>query len=153
MDHADPKRLGVSGWSNGGYLTNCLIATNRFQAASSGAGVFDMSIQWGEEDTPGHVVNYMDGLPWEKPEAYQKASPLFSFGPGIETATIIHVGENDPRVPVTHSQALHRALHHYIQAPCELLIYPDEGHSLNSYTHRRAKLKWDLAWFDRYLKQ
>ncbi len=63
---ADPDRLGVMGWSNGGYLTNCLItSTDRFKAASSGAGVFDMTIQWGEEDTPGHVINYMQGLPLE----------------------------------------------------------------------------------------
>ena len=53
MDHlirrgiADPERLGVTGWSNGCYLSNCLIATGRFRAASTGAGVFDMTIQWG----------------------------------------------------------------------------------------------------------
>ncbi len=65
---ADPDRLGVMGWSNGGYLTNCLItSTDRFKAASSGAGVFDMTIQWGEEDTPGHVINYMQGLPGSRP--------------------------------------------------------------------------------------
>lgn len=149
---ADPDRLGVMGWSNGGYLTNCLIATNRFAAASSGAGVFDQTIQWGEEDTPGHVVNYMDGLPWDKPEAYQKASPLFSFSKAIKTATLIHVGEKDARVPVTHSRALHRALHHYIEAPCELIVYPKAGHGLSEYRHRLAKMKWDHAWFDRYLK-
>ena len=149
---ADPEKLGVSGWSNGGYLTNCLIATNRFKAASSGAGVFDMTIQWGEEDTPGHVINYMEGLPWEKPAEYQRASPLYAFKPGITTATLIHVGENDARVPATHSRSLHRALHYYIDAPCELLIHKNEGHGLRSYRHRLAKLKWDLAWFDRYLK-
>ena len=149
---ADEKRLGVMGWSNGGYLTNCLVATNRFQAASSGAGVFDMGIQFGEEDTPGHVVNYVEGLPWEKPEAYRKASPMYALKPGITTATLIHVGKNDARVPVAHSRALHRALHHYIEAPCELLVYPDQGHSLNKYRHRLAKMKWDHAWFDRYLK-
>ncbi len=149
---ADPERLGVSGWSNGGYLTNCLIATNRFQAASSGAGVFDMTMQWAEEDTPGHVINYMEGLPWEKPAAYLKASPVFGMRKGIKTATIIHVGEKDPRVPASHSRGLHRALHHYLDAPCELLIYPDAGHGLSSYTHRKAKLKWDLAWFEKYLE-
>ena len=150
---ADENRLGVMGWSNGGYLTNCLIATNRFRAASSGAGVFDQTIQWGEEDTPGHVVNYMDGQPWEKPEAYQNASPLYSFSSEIRTATLIHVGENDARVPVTHSRALHRALHYYIDAPCELLIYPKAGHGLTEYRHRLAKLKWDHAWFEKYLKE
>jgi dipeptidyl aminopeptidase/acylaminoacyl peptidase len=150
---ADPERLGVMGWSNGGFLTNCLIATNRFIAASSGAGVVDQTIQWGEEDTPGHVINYMQGLPWENPEAYQSGSPLYTFKPGIKTATLIHAGEKDARVPVNHSLVLHRALHHYINAPCELLIYPGAKHSLSTYRHRLAKMKWDHAWFDKYLKK
>lgn len=149
---ADSERLGVMGWSNGGYLTNCLVATNRFHAASSGAGVFDMGIQFSEEDTPGHVINYVEGLPWEQPEAYRKASPLYALKAGIKTATLIHVGQNDPRVPASHSRALHRALHHYIEAPCELLVYPGQGHSLDKYRHRLAKMKWDHAWFDKYLK-
>jgi dipeptidyl aminopeptidase/acylaminoacyl peptidase len=149
---ADPDRLGVTGWSNGGYLSNCLIATGRFKAASTGAGVFDMTIQWGEEDTPGHVINYLKGLPWERPEEYQRTSPLYHLKPGNKTATLIHVGERDARVPVTHSRALHRAMKYYLDAPCELLIYPGAGHGLMKYRHRLAKLKWDVAWFAAHLK-
>ncbi len=150
---ADPERLGVMGWSNGGYLTNCLITgTDRFKAASSGAGVFDMSIQWGEEDTPGHVINYMQGLPWKQPAEYQKTSPLYQLKDTFRTATLIHVGENDERVPVTHSRTLHRALRHYLKVPTELVIYPGTGHGLLQYHHRLAKMKWDLAWFEKYLK-
>ncbi len=147
----DPDRLGVMGWSNGGYLTNCLIATNRFKAASSGAGVIDQTIQWGEEDTPGHVINFMEALPWENPQEYIKASPLYSFSKDIKTATIIHVGEKDPRVPPSHSKTLHRALKHYIKAPAELIIYPGAEHSVTTYKHRLAKMMWDHAWFDKYL--
>lgn len=151
---ADPDRLGVMGWSNGGYLTNCLITgTDRFRAASSGAGVFDMTIQWGEEDTPGHVINYLEGLPWKQPAEYQKTSPLYQLKDSFRTATLIHVGENDERVPVTHSRTLHRALHHYVKAPTELVIYPGTGHGLMQYQHRLAKMKWDLAWFGKYLKE
>lgn len=150
---ADGDKLGVMGWSNGGYLTNCLITgTDRFKAASSGAGVFDMTIQWGEEDTPGHVINYMEGLPWKQPAEYQKASPLYQLKESFRTATLIHVGENDERVPVTHSRTLHRALLHYIKAPTELVIYPGTGHGLMQYQHRLAKMKWDLAWFAKYLR-
>ncbi len=149
---ADPQRLGVMGWSNGGYLTNCLITgTDRFRAASSGAGVFDMSIQWGEEDTPGHVINYLEGLPWKQPAEYQKTSPLYQLKDTFRTATLIHVGEKDERVPATHSRTLHRALHHYLQVPTELVIYPGAGHGLTQYQHRLAKLKWDQAWFEKYL--
>ena len=147
----DENRLGVMGWSNGGFLTNCLIATNRFKAASSGAGVISQTIQWGEEDTPGHVINYMQALPWENPQEFIDASPLFHFSKDIKTATIIHVGENDPRVPPSHSKTLHRALKHYIKAPTELIIYPGEEHSLTRYKHRLAKMMWDHAWFNKYL--
>ena len=148
---ADGNRLGVMGWSNGGYLTNCLIASNRFKAASSGAGVLDMTMQWGEEDTPGHVINFTLGLPWENPDLYRKASPLYTLKSGIETAVLIHVGGSDERVPASQSKALHRALHYYIKSPCELVIYPGQGHGLSTYQYRLAKMVWDHAWFDKYL--
>lgn len=148
---ADPERLGVMGWSNGGYLTNCLITqSTRFKAASSGAGVLDMVIQWGTEDTPGHVINFMQSLPWKNPASYEKASPLYRLDK-VTTPTLIHVGGNDARVPPAHSQALYRALKHYVNVPTELIVYPDEGHGLTTMKNRRAKLEWDVAWFDRYL--
>ena len=149
---ADPERLGVMGWSNGGYLTNCLITrTNRFKAASSGAGVFDMTLQWGTQDTPGHVVNFTRGLPWKQPAEYQRASPLYQLNDTFCTPTLIHVGEKDERVPAAHSIALHRALHDYLKVPTELVIYPGAPHSIGSYKQRLAKLKWDQVWFDKYL--
>lgn len=77
------------------YSINTENGTNRFKEASSGAGVIDQTIQWGEEDTPGHVINYMQGLPWENPKNYQIASPLYAFRPGINTATLLHAGEED----------------------------------------------------------
>jgi len=149
---ADPQRIGVMGWSNGGYLTNCLItaAPERFQAASSGAGVLDMVIQWGTEDTPGHVINFMEGLPWEKPDHYRAGSPIYDLHK-VKTPTLIHVGGNDPRVPPAHSRALYRALRHYLDVPTELVVYPGEGHGLSTHENRLAKMEWDLAWFERYL--
>lgn len=149
---ADPDRLAVMGWSNGGFLTNSIITkTDRFKAASSGAGVIDMVIQWGTEDTPGHVVNFMKGsLPWSNTEEYIKASPLYELDK-VTTPTLIHVGENDPRVPAAHSRALYRGLRHYLHVPTELVVYPGEGHGLTVYKHRKAKMEWDHAWFDKYL--
>ena len=151
---ADPDRLGVMGWSNGGFLTNALITNSqRFKAASSGAGVVDQTIQWGLEDTPGHVINFMSGnLPWEDPAAYIEGSPLYKLG-DVTTPTLIHVGEFDARVPTAHARTLFRGLNYYGNAPTQLVVYPGEGHSLSTYTHRKAKMEWDLAWFDRYLKQ
>ena len=148
---ADPEKLGVMGWSNGGYLTNCVIThTDRFKAASSGAGVFDVAMQWGIEDTPGHVINYQGGLPWDTAEQLRQASPLYDANK-IKTPTLIHVGENDPRVPQEHARALFRSLHQYLKVPTELLVYPGEGHGLSKYVHRRAKMTWDLAWFEKYV--
>jgi dipeptidyl aminopeptidase/acylaminoacyl peptidase len=140
------------GWSNGGFLTNALIAaTDRFKAASSGAGVLDQSLQWAVEDTPGHVVNFMGAaLPWQDPERYLKGSPLYGLA-SATTPTVIHVGGSDPRVPPEHSRGLYRALKIYLGVPTELVVYPGAHHGLTTYTHRKAKMAWDLAWFERYL--
>ena len=149
---ADPDRLGVMGWSNGGFLTNAIIAaTNRFKAASSGAGTIDMVLQWATEDTPGHVINFMNAaLPWQDPEHYVKSSPLYGMA-RVTTPTLIHVGGDDPRVPPAHSRGLYRALSIYLGVPSELIVYPGAQHGLRTYTHREAKMAWDLAWFEKYL--
>ncbi len=151
---ADPDHIGVMGWSNGGYLTNCMIVAEPelFAAASSGAGVLDMVIQWGTEDTPGHVVNFVEGLPWEQAHHYQLASPLYALDK-VKTPTLIHVGGNDPRVPPAHSRALYRALRHYLDVPTELVVYPGEPHGLTTHENRLAKMEWDRAWFDLWLLQ
>jgi len=148
---ADPERLGVMGWSNGGFLVNCVITTTqRFKAASTGAGVFDQLMQWGLEDTPGHVINYMRGLPWAREEAYIKASPAYKLG-SVTTPTLIHVGDKDDRVPAANSRALYRGLKEYTNVPTVLLVYPGAGHGLSISDHRKGKMEWDLAWFDRYV--
>lgn len=149
---ADSTRMAVQGWSNGGYLTNCIITRDtRFKAASSGAGVFDTVMQWSIEDTPGHVINFSGGLPWEKAgETMHRTSPLYDVE-NVTTPTLIHVGENDERVPAEHSRALFRALHHYLGVPSELVVYPGEGHGLTKYSHRKAKINWDQRWFEHYV--
>jgi dipeptidyl aminopeptidase/acylaminoacyl peptidase len=147
----DPERMAVMGWSNGGYLTNCIITRdNRFKAASSGAGVFDTAMQWSIEDTPGHVINFSKGLPWESADTMRETSPLYNADK-VTTPTIIHVGEKDERVPQEHSRGLYRALRTYMKVPAELIIYPGEGHGLTKYSHRKAKLTWDVRWFDHHV--
>ncbi len=150
---AHPDKLAVMGWSNGGYLTNCLItATDRFKAASSGAGIFDIAAQWARQDTPGHNVNYQQGLPWERPEAYESASPIYDAH-RITTPTLIHVGSADARTPPVNSRGLYRALKRYLDVPTELVTYPGAGHGLTTYTHRKAKMAWDQAWFDAWINE
>jgi dipeptidyl aminopeptidase/acylaminoacyl peptidase len=148
---ADADRLAVMGWSNGGYLTNCLISrTDRFKVASSGAGVFDQGMQWALEDTPGHVINFMQGLPWQRPEESVAASPMYG-AKALSTPTLIHFGEHDARVPIAHGLALHRALDFYSDVPTELITYPGAGHGLGTWTHRYSKMRWDHAWFDHWI--
>jgi dipeptidyl aminopeptidase/acylaminoacyl peptidase len=111
----------------------------------------DQVIEWGLEDTPGHVVNFTGGgMPWERVEAYLAASPLYQLG-GAMTPTLIHVGAEDERVPPAHARTLYRALNFYLKVPSELIIYPGEPHELGRYDHRKTKMEWDHAWFDRYL--
>ncbi len=148
---ADSTKLAVGGWSNGGYLTNAVIThTTRFKAASTGAGVLDMITQWGIEDTPGHVVNFMEGQPWETQETWVKSSPSWNLNK-ITTPTLIHIGEGDARVPAAHSRMLHRALKEYVKVPTELVIYPGQGHGLTKHSFRKAKLDWDIAWIKKYV--
>jgi dipeptidyl aminopeptidase/acylaminoacyl peptidase len=148
---ADPDRLAVTGWSNGGYLTNCIITkTTRFKAAISGAGIVDAIMEWGSNDEPAYAMVFKQGLPWTNPEKYHKASSTYQLGK-IKTPTLIHVGGNDDRCPPGHSRMLYRALKEYLHVPTELVVYPGEGHGLMKYSNRRAKMEWDLAWLDRHV--
>jgi dipeptidyl aminopeptidase/acylaminoacyl peptidase len=148
---ADPERLAVLGWSNGGYLTNCLIAkTTRFKAASSGAGILDTVMEWGTNDEPAYPTVFKQGFPWQKPDSYRRTSPTYDLEK-VKTPTLIHVGGSDERCPPGHSRMLYRALHEYLKVPTELAVYPGEPHGLTKYTNRKAKMEWDLAWFDRHV--
>jgi dipeptidyl aminopeptidase/acylaminoacyl peptidase len=152
---ADPDRIGVMGWSNGGYLTNCLISMKdppvKIRAASSGGGIVDTVAEWGFNDEPAYPRVFKKGLPWETPEIYHRTSPTYQLA-NVKTPTLIHVGGSDPRCPPGHSRMLYRALKEYVKVPTELVVYPGEPHGLSKGSNRLAKMKWDLAWFDKYLK-
>jgi dipeptidyl aminopeptidase/acylaminoacyl peptidase len=149
---ADPERLGVMGWSNGGYLTNCIISqTTRFKAASSGAGIVDAVMEFGSNDEPAYTIAFKKGFPWSNADGYHRASPTYHLDK-VRTPTLIHVGGNDERCPPGQSRLLYRALKEYVKVPTELLVYPGEAHGLMKYKNRKAKMEWDLAWFDRYLR-
>lgn len=151
---ADPDRVAVMGWSNGGYLTNCLITLKdspvKFKAASSGAGIVDTVAEWGFNDEPAYPWVFKKGHPWETPDVYKKTSPTYGLG-NVTTPTLVHVGGNDVRCPPGHSQMLFRAVKEYNKVPAELCVYPGEPHGLTKLSNRRAKMEWDLAWFDKYV--
>ena len=152
---ADPDRVGCMGWSNGGYLTNCLITLKdspiKFKAASSGAGIVDTVSEWGFNDEPAYPIVFKKGLPWEQPDLYRKTSPTYGLG-NVTTPTLIHVGGGDERCPPGHSRMLYRALKENLKVPTELVVYTGEPHGLTKYSNRLAKMEWDLAWFEKYLK-
>jgi dipeptidyl aminopeptidase/acylaminoacyl peptidase len=152
---ADPERVGIMGWSNGGYLTNCLITQKglpfKLRAASSGASILDTIMEWGINDEPAYPMAFKRGLPWEMPEIYRKTSPTYGLG-NITTPTLIHVGEKDERCPPGHSRMLFRALKEYLNVPTELVVYAGEPHGLGKQENRKAKMEWDLAWFEKYLR-
>src|SRR5262245_30433943 len=151
---ADPDRIAVMGWSNGGYLTNCLITLKdppvKIKAASSGAGILDCVAEWGFNDEPAYPAVFKKGHPWETPEIYRKTSPTYGLG-NVKTPTLIHVGGNDERCPPGHSRMLYRALREYVKVPTELIVYPGEPHGLTKASNLKAKMEWDLAWFDKYV--
>ncbi|MFO0936863.1 MAG: S9 family peptidase [Gemmataceae bacterium] len=152
---ADPDRVASMGWSNGGYLTNCLITQKslpfKLRAASSGAGIIDTVLEWGSNDEPAYPKAFKKGHPWETPDLYKKTSPTYGLG-NVTTPTLIHVGGNDDRCPPANSRMLHRALKEFVNVPTELIVYPGEPHGLQKKAHRKAKMEWDLAWFEKYLK-
>jgi dipeptidyl aminopeptidase/acylaminoacyl peptidase len=148
---ADPQKLAVMGWSNGGYLTNCCItATDRFKAAISGAGIIDAVMEFGANDEPAYSLVFKRGFPWTSGNTYVKASPSWQLNK-IKTPTLIHVGANDDRCPPGHSKTLYRALKEYNKVPTELLVYPGAQHGLRQYNHIQGKLEWDLAWLSRFV--
>ena len=105
----DPNRIGIGGWSYGGYMAEWAIThTNRFKAAVSGAGMFDLAADFGTEKEPAYDEWYFS-TPWEHPERFAHSSP-YMYVRNAKTPTLILQGENDPIDPLGQSTALYRAL-------------------------------------------
>jgi dipeptidyl aminopeptidase/acylaminoacyl peptidase len=145
----DPNRLGIGGWSYGGYMAEWAITqTNRFKAAVSGAGMFDLAAEFGTEKEPAYDEWYF-GTPWEHPERFAHSSP-YMYVRNAKTPTLILQGENDPVDPLGQSTALYRALKRY-GVETELVTYPREPHGPREEKHEIDILTRMLAWFDRYI--
>ncbi len=146
---ADPDRLGIGGWSYGGYMSEWAITqTHRFKAAVSGAGLFDLAAEFGTERGPAYD-EWFFGLPYEHPENFAHSSPQ-TFIKNARTPTLILQGENDTTDPMGQSQALYRALKRY-GVKAELVLYPREPHGFREEKHRVDMLTRMVAWFDRYV--
>jgi dipeptidyl aminopeptidase/acylaminoacyl peptidase len=148
---ADPERLGVMGWSYGGYMTNWIVSqTNRFDAASSGAGIANLTSFTGTSDLLAFLPDYFDGPPWQRPEIYLARSPLFQLD-GATTPTLIQHGEADRRVPLGQSHEMYQALRR-LGVETELVIYPRQEHGLDEPKLLLDAARRNLDWFARHLR-
>jgi dipeptidyl aminopeptidase/acylaminoacyl peptidase len=152
MGIADPDRLIKMGWSAGGYMTNKLITfTDRFKAASSGAGMVNWISFYAQSDVRYFRTSWLGGTPWQ-PNApidnYWDQSPL-KYIANAKTPTLIFVGENDVRVPPPQSVELYRALKAN-GTPTRLYLAPREPHGWTELRHELFKMNAELDWFEKY---
>jgi dipeptidyl aminopeptidase/acylaminoacyl peptidase len=148
---ADGGRLGIMGWSYGGYMTGWTITqTHRFKAASFGAGLVNLISMYGQCDIPGFLEGYFQALPWAEPKTYMAHSAIAQAGQ-IRTPTLIQHGEQDLRVPLPQAWELYQALKRR-RVQVEFAVYPRQGHSLLEPRLVRDAMERNLAWFDRWVK-
>jgi dipeptidyl aminopeptidase/acylaminoacyl peptidase/tetratricopeptide (TPR) repeat protein len=147
---ADPDRLGIGGWSYGGYMAEWAITqTSRFKVAVSGAGMFDLIAEF-ETEKGNSYDEWFYGQPYETPDAFRKSSPV-NYMKNAKTPTLIIQGEEDTTDPIGQSTALYRALKHY-GVRAELVTYPREPHGFGEEKHNLDMLNRMLIWYDTYLK-
>ncbi|MFL6416611.1 MAG: prolyl oligopeptidase family serine peptidase [Bryobacteraceae bacterium] len=147
----DPNRLGVTGWSYGGFMTMWTVTqTNRFRAAVAGAGISNWKSYYGENLIDQWMIPYFGASVYDNPQVYAKSSPI-EFVKQVKTPTLIVVGERDAECPAPQSYEFWHALR-AIGVPTQLIVYPGEGHSLRSFEHRKDVLRRTAEWFDQYLR-
>jgi dipeptidyl aminopeptidase/acylaminoacyl peptidase len=150
MGVADPERLGVMGWSYGGYMTAWIIThTDRFKAASVGAGPVDLVSYVGTMDSPNAISSYFGCRFWEDYGLYLSRSPIYHVK-NVTTPTLIQHGAEDVRVPLTQGEELYSALKKR-GIPVKMVVYPRSGHHIDEPKLYRACLEDRLEWFNKYI--
>ncbi len=149
----DPERLGIGGWSQGGFMTAWAVTqSERFKAAIMGAGVSDWGMMAMTSDLPLFEQELGGSAPWDGLELHRhmELSPI-SFTSKVKTPVLILHGEKDARVPVSQAIGYQRALRHY-GVPVELVIYPREPHAISERVHQIDLLQRVRSWYDRWLR-
>jgi dipeptidyl aminopeptidase/acylaminoacyl peptidase len=149
----DRDRLGVTGGSYGGYLTNWIVShTNRFKAAVTLRSISNFVSDDGTRDGAyGHADDFQGDI-FEKFDAYWNASPL-KYAKNVKTPTLVLHSDNDFRVPIEQGEQWFRALRHF-GVPSEVVFFPRENHNLTRTgepRHLVESINWQVYWFDRYL--
>jgi len=147
---ADPDRLGIGGWSWGGYLTAWTITqTTMFRAAVMGAGLANVVSDHGQNDIPSMNDWIFPGHPYDHPDHYWERSPIRHID-RVTTPTLILHGAEDDRVHPAQAMEYHRALKTR-GVPVESVRYPREGHGIEERRHQIDLMRRIVAWYDRWL--
>jgi dipeptidyl aminopeptidase/acylaminoacyl peptidase len=146
----DGKRLGVGGWSYGGYMTMWAVTqTNRFAAAVAGAGIASWQSYYGQNKIDTWMLPFFGASVYEDPKVYAKSSPM-EFIKNAKTPTLVLHGDRDSEVPTPQGYEFWHALK-ALGVPTQLVIYTDEGHDVRQLAHRLDILERSAGWFDKYL--
>lgn len=151
----DANRLGVSGGSYGGFMTNWLTATTeRFHAAVTSRSITNWESWWGTSDAQGLTEYEFYGPPWEQRDLYRRLSPI-SYVENVTAPTLIIHSEQDYRTPIADGEQWFMSLRK-LGVPVELVRYPRSSHGLS-----RTGEPWLLvdrlerirSWFEHFLIQ
>jgi dipeptidyl aminopeptidase/acylaminoacyl peptidase len=149
---ADPKQIGLIGASYGGYMTNWAITqTDRFAAAVSLFGIFNLFTDYSNSAFPRWEREYLGAFYWEDPQIYFERSP-FRYVNQIKTPVLIMHGEEDANTFISNSKEMYQALKEKGDVQVEFVRFPREGHGNSEPNHRVDEARRWLEWFDRYLK-
>jgi len=154
LPYVDEKKMGVTGGSYGGYLTNWIITqTNRFKAAVTQRSLSNILSFFGTSDCGTEFDFEFNGTPWKNPENLLKISPI-TYADKIKTPLLLIHGEEDYRTPIEQAEQLFTALR-YLKKDVEFLRIPGENHDLSRTgkpENRITRLNAILNWFDDKLK-
>ena len=150
MGIADPDRLGVMGWSYGGFMTTWIVTqTQRFKVASAGAPVTNLMSFNGTADIPAFVPDYFGGQFWDQMDAYQKHSAMFNVK-SVKTPTMIEHGDADIRVPISQGYEFYNALKAQ-GVPTRMIVLPRQPHGPTEPKMQLAAMQANVEWFEKYL--
>ncbi|MBZ5527474.1 MAG: S9 family peptidase [Acidobacteriia bacterium] len=147
----DPQRLGITGWSYGGYMTMWAVTqSNRFKAAVSGAGLSNWQSYYGENLIDQWMIPFFGASVYDDPAVYAKSSPM-NFIKNVKTPTLILVGDSDGEVPAPQSWEFWHALK-TLGVETKLVVYEHEGHAFAKPEHQRDLILRSFEWFNAHLK-
>ena len=146
----DPERIGLTGWSYGGFMTMFAVTqTNRFKAAVAGAGISDWLSYYGENSIDQWMIPYFGASVYDDPAVFARSSAI-DFIKRAKTPTLLVVGDRDGECPAPQSFEFWHALRD-LGVPTQLVVYPNEGHGFVDPLHRRDVLERAAGWFARYM--